>query len=221
VQVDLPTSGANAGKVDITFDAYGVAGPTAAVLVDVVGYMVAGGGGATGPAGPQGPTGAAGPAGATGEQGPKGDQGVPGIQGEPGTSGATGGFTETVIWSGSVSGDNETYSEVLIPAGSVITSVSGTASFSGFPPECVGVDLLVDIFSTPGYLAIWFGADPTAQAVPATSDLGETKTLTVDDRLRARLGPCSDSDDNPFPPISGSATFDITLTWTHPPRPID
>ena len=34
----MPTAGANAGKIDITFDAYGVAGPTTDVLIDVVGY---------------------------------------------------------------------------------------------------------------------------------------------------------------------------------------
>ena len=38
VQVALPTSGANAGQIDITYDAYGVAGPTTDVLIDVVGY---------------------------------------------------------------------------------------------------------------------------------------------------------------------------------------
>ena len=38
VQVAVPTASANAGKIDITFDAYGVAGPTTDVLIDVVGY---------------------------------------------------------------------------------------------------------------------------------------------------------------------------------------
>jgi len=38
VQVAMPTAGANAGKIDITFDAYGTAGPTTDVLIDVVGY---------------------------------------------------------------------------------------------------------------------------------------------------------------------------------------
>lgn len=37
VQVGLPTSGADAGKIEITFDAYGVSGPTTHVLADVVG----------------------------------------------------------------------------------------------------------------------------------------------------------------------------------------
>jgi len=39
VQVGLPTSGANVGQIDITYDAYGATGPTTEVLVDVVGYM--------------------------------------------------------------------------------------------------------------------------------------------------------------------------------------
>ena len=39
VQVGLPTAGANAGKIDITYDAFGQAGPTTEVLIDVVGYM--------------------------------------------------------------------------------------------------------------------------------------------------------------------------------------
>ena len=39
VQVALPTAGANAGKIDITFDAYGTGGPTTDILIDVVGYM--------------------------------------------------------------------------------------------------------------------------------------------------------------------------------------
>ncbi len=39
VQVALPTAGANAGKIDITFDSYGVVGPTTDILIDVVGYM--------------------------------------------------------------------------------------------------------------------------------------------------------------------------------------
>ena len=38
VTVQLPTAGADAGKIEITYDAYGVAGPSTDVLVDVVGY---------------------------------------------------------------------------------------------------------------------------------------------------------------------------------------
>ncbi len=63
VQVGLPTAGANAGQIDITYDAFGAAGPTTDVLIDAVGYLTAGGAGTPGPAGPQGPAGEQGPAG--------------------------------------------------------------------------------------------------------------------------------------------------------------
>jgi len=51
LQVGLPTAGANAGQIDITFDAYGRPGPSTEVLIDVVGYMIAAGAG-TGPTDP-------------------------------------------------------------------------------------------------------------------------------------------------------------------------
>ena len=38
VLVELPIGGADDGKIEITFDAFGAAGPTTEVLVDVVGY---------------------------------------------------------------------------------------------------------------------------------------------------------------------------------------
>lgn len=38
VLVALPTAGGNDGKIEITYDAYGQAGPTTDILVDVVGY---------------------------------------------------------------------------------------------------------------------------------------------------------------------------------------
>lgn len=41
VQVALPTSGPNAGMIDIAYNAFEVAGPVADVLVDVVGYTTA------------------------------------------------------------------------------------------------------------------------------------------------------------------------------------
>ena len=42
VTVALPTSGLNAGKIDITFNAYGVVGPITEILIDVVGYTTDG-----------------------------------------------------------------------------------------------------------------------------------------------------------------------------------
>ena len=38
VTVQMPTSGNDAGKIEITYDAFGNAGPTTEMLVDVVGY---------------------------------------------------------------------------------------------------------------------------------------------------------------------------------------
>jgi hypothetical protein len=38
VQVALPTTGSNAGKIDITYDALGTPGPTTDVLIDIAGY---------------------------------------------------------------------------------------------------------------------------------------------------------------------------------------
>jgi hypothetical protein len=78
VQVALPTSGPDAGRIDVTFDAFGVAGPSTEVLIDAVGYMIAGGAGTPGPVGPPGPQGPKGDIGATGATGSKGDTGAPG-----------------------------------------------------------------------------------------------------------------------------------------------
>jgi hypothetical protein len=105
VQVGLPTTGANAGQIDITYDAYGVAGPSTEMLIDVVGYMVEGGGGATGPTGPKGDTG---PAGSAGPPGPKGDTGATGPQGPDGVDGAPGADAarpRNVIWVSPQGGD--------------------------------------------------------------------------------------------------------------------
>ena len=57
------------GVIELTFDAFAVAGPTTDLLVDAVAYLVAGAGapGPAGPAGPPGPAGPAGPAGSPGE----------------------------------------------------------------------------------------------------------------------------------------------------------
>jgi len=48
VTVQLPTSGVDAGTIEITFDAYGTTGPTTDILIDIVGYYVAGGAGPPG-----------------------------------------------------------------------------------------------------------------------------------------------------------------------------
>lgn len=71
VTVSLSASGA----IELTYDAYGRAGPNTHVLVDVAGYYVTGGGGDQGPAGPSGPAGAQGPAGSPGPAGARGPAG--------------------------------------------------------------------------------------------------------------------------------------------------
>ncbi len=48
VSVELPTTGPDAGRIEIAYDAYGVAGPTTDVLIDVVGYTVGAAGGDSG-----------------------------------------------------------------------------------------------------------------------------------------------------------------------------
>lgn len=74
VTVALPAS----GSIEISYDAFGTAGATTDVLVDVTGYyVVGGGGGAPGPQGPQGPAGPHGPSGPQGPAGPQGDVGTP------------------------------------------------------------------------------------------------------------------------------------------------
>ena len=41
VVVQVPTAGGDVGKIEITYDAFGATGPSADVLVDVMGYTVA------------------------------------------------------------------------------------------------------------------------------------------------------------------------------------
>ena len=134
VQVGLPTAGANAGQIDITYDAFGQAGPAAEVLIDVVGYLVAGGGGATapagavgpvGPGGPIGATGATGLAGATGPTGPAGATGPIGPQGPAGTSGLD---------------PIDRFTPTQLIEGGVLTCTSGT-SVSVSTTTCVGPKL--------------------------------------------------------------------------------
>jgi len=97
VQVALPTSGVNAGQVDITFGPP-VAGPTTDVLADVVGYLLAGG------PGTPGPTGAAGPTGSTGSRGFSAWEAIP--------SGQT--VTGSMIWDEAVIANNADF-RVYVP----------------------------------------------------------------------------------------------------------
>ena len=93
VTVQLPTSGTDQGKIEITYDAFGNAGPKTEVMVDVVGYLLVGGAGTpgpVGPAGPAGPVGATGATGATGVSGPAGPIGATGASGPIGPQGPAG-----------------------------------------------------------------------------------------------------------------------------------
>ena len=81
VTVQLPTAGNDAGKIEITYDALGVAGPTTELLVDVAGYLQEGAAGPQGPKGDTGDTGPAGPKGDTGNTGATGPQGPAGLAG--------------------------------------------------------------------------------------------------------------------------------------------
>ena len=96
VQVALPTSGTNAGQIDITYDAYGVGGPTTDVLIDVVGYLVEGGAGGSGLAGAPG---APGPTGQAGARGFSAWDAIP--------SGQT--VTGSMIWDEAVIADNQDF----------------------------------------------------------------------------------------------------------------
>ena len=89
VQVGLPTSGPNAGQIDITYDAFDTPGPTTDVLIDVVGYLIEGGG-IPGPSGPPGSTGAPG---ADGEPGPAFIPGYEIVEGPKTTVNGTNTFT--------------------------------------------------------------------------------------------------------------------------------
>jgi len=79
--VQLPAT----GNVQLYYGA--ASGATVHIVVDVVGYYVAG---AQGPPGPQGVPGAVGPQGPQGPQGATGATGATGPQGDPGATGATG-----------------------------------------------------------------------------------------------------------------------------------
>ncbi|HQZ33370.1 MAG TPA: hypothetical protein PK020_03045 [Ilumatobacteraceae bacterium] len=130
VQVGMPTTGANAGQIDITFDAYGVAGPSTEMLIDVVGYMVPGGG----EPGPKGDTGATGPVGSTGPAGETGAAGAPGADGN--AVAVT--FQSTVT---SVSGG------VNVPAG--VTNGSTVRFAADLPDATTGGDPFFSCFN-PG-----------------------------------------------------------------------
>jgi hypothetical protein len=133
ILVALPTTGGNAGEVDIYYGS--TAGAFTDLIVDVVGYTTSSGlidlakrvetletssvAGATGPAGAQGEQGPAGaqgsngPAGAQGSNGPAGAQGSNGPAGAQGIQGAPGLIPAQVVWVAKSGGDYTSLSVAL------------------------------------------------------------------------------------------------------------
>ena len=178
--------------------------------------------GDTGAVGAAGAAGATGATGATGPAGPAGATGAAGSTGPPGAPGATGGITETVVWTATATGRVATLSDVVIPAGSTLASVSATATFANADPSCKSVDLLMAA-GIP-YFAGWLNVDPAGTNVSATNYVPRSEPIPSDTRLSLRISSCHDGFDFDSPPAPVSpnmtATATITLTWTHPPRPI-
>ena len=129
VTIQLPA----AGNLQVLYRARGGATvDTVDLVIDVVGYYVAGGTGATGPEGPAGPpgsNGAQGPVGSTGPTGPAGAQGLPGDPGPAGPQGPAGSVGPT----GSVGATGATGPQG--PAGSGIAA----QFFALMPPDNAAV----------------------------------------------------------------------------------
>ncbi len=128
VQVGLPTSGAHAGQIDITYDALGVSGPTTEVLIDVVGYTVAGGAGGAGVPGPKGDTGA--PGALRTERGPTGPRGISAWDVIP--AGVT--VTGTLVWDGHMArGQCGTRASVDLPGVAPVPLTADDVNFAEAP----------------------------------------------------------------------------------------
>jgi len=147
VQVGLPTTGANVGQIDITYDAFGQPGPTTEVLIDVVGYLVAGGAGTPGAPGAPGAPGEPGAPGAAGI----GQQGAQGPKGERGATGNAVGvtFESTVTAVFDFGGGN-------VPAG---VNMPSTVRFAADLPDATtgGSSLLCFVApgASGGHQAVW------------------------------------------------------------------
>lgn len=135
VTVQLPTSGADAGAIEITYDAYGTPGATTDLLVDVVGYYV--------------------PAAATP---PVTDVlTIPYTQFLPGAS--TGGYAYGTVgghvgrsMSGPGSGANRLSTALMLPHGATVTSITAGARDNG--PADLNLSLVrYDMATQTGSLA--------------------------------------------------------------------
>ena len=131
-----------------------------------------------------------------------------------------GGF-EVVKWTALVVGANETVSSTVIPAGSVLQGISATATFANYAAACKSVDLYVN----QPYVARWLSVNPATPSVSANSSLGQSVTIPSDTPFRAFSMRCYDGTalgSNQIPLAPGmTATVNITVSWTYPPRVIN
>ncbi len=125
---------------------------------------------------------------------------------------------EVVKWTALVVGVNDTVSSTVIPAGSVLQGVSATATFANYAAACKSVDLYVN----QPYVARWLGVNPATPSVSANSSLGQSVTVPFDMPFRAFGLQCYDAASNQIPLAPGmTATVNITVSWTYPPRVIN
>jgi hypothetical protein len=186
VTVEVPTAGAGAGNVQIFYK--GTPGSTSHILVDIVGYYLAG----SGPAGP------AGPAGATGAAGPRGFSAWDTIP-----SGQT--VTGEITWSAAVTSTiNAYYISVSLPALAPSDLANTTVNFA------------VDGFTTADDDATCTGTvnAPTAPAGKVciyASSLGNTATMsgTANTNLKRHGFYVS------MQPTSANSTALLVATWAY------
>jgi hypothetical protein len=196
------------GAIDVVYDAFGAAGPTTDVLIDVTGYYSAGGTGEPGPQGPAGPQGPTGPQGATGPEGSTGATGVAGPAGQTGPRGVSAwdtipsGVTVTGFeeWTFPATGGNGEYVfSVSLPAKAPVALISNTVNFaesSGSSPlisdgdaSCTGTFQAPT--APPGKVCLYRGGAREA------TNLGGFRTDAVPDRgFRVRWVSFSDTQVN-------------------------
>ena len=207
VQVGLPTSGATAGQIDITYDALGVSGPKTEVLIDVVGYLVAGGGGGSGPAVQAGPAGTA---------GPKGDTGAPGGTGPRGLSawdviptGVT--VTGAIVWDSHTSGRRFVDTHLRGPAryrsccatSANVNFASAAATSSMRTPHVTGPSMHQPLLR--GKVCIYLSASGGIDTDPATVSAGKRFSCRPDPSRSVGYNRYNWSVSRPFPSASMSS----------------